>query len=100
MKQSILDLIEAEQRLVRCTVATEQDDDLNSLHTWGALLTRHVGLAMPHTSDEHADLDRIERQMVRVAQLAISCLESIQRKKERAKHAGPDADTRDGWKGW
>lgn len=96
----VFTMIEDEQRLVRASIATEGRDDLLSVPEWVSLLTRHVGLAAPHVSGEAADLDRVLKQMIRVGQLAVSCAESILRKKERARAAGPTEEQRSQWKGW
>lgn len=94
MKQSIIDALTRERHLVRSTIATEAQDDLKSVPEWGALILRHAGLAMPHDRNDHADLQRLKKQMIRVMFAAMSCVESIERKEEKAKSPHPPPESR------
>jgi hypothetical protein len=100
MNADVLAAIEAERAVVRAGVATEAQDDVLSPTQWGALLLRHAGLAMPHAAHDEADEARFERQMVRVAWVAVAALEAAHRRRERAKVAGPSGEQRASWKGW
>ncbi len=100
MNQQVLDAIEAERAIVRAGIATEGQDDVLSPAEWVALITRHMGLALPHQRGEAVDEARVWRQAIRVAWLTVAWAEALERREARRKQAGPDDATRTSWKGW
>lgn len=87
----VLAMLEAERHEVREVLRiAESQDDVMPPERWGALVLRHAGLAMPHTSLEEHDESRFVRQMVRLMWLATAALEAHVRREDRRRVAGPD----------
>lgn len=66
---------------------SKASDDLHTYNDWAAVIVKHLGMGLKDGAlAETLELRKL--QMARVAALAISCLESIERRMGKAKVAG------------
>lgn len=68
-----------ERQFQETTFGPDHDDKLN-VEAWGALLLRHNGLAMEHTTIDKTDWQRFYKQMIRSASIAVAAAEAALRK--------------------
>lgn len=69
---------------------TTAADDALTPERWAALIIRHAGLAMPHTTAQPDDAARFYKQMIRLSAIARAAAASTLRKhgKHKEKSAG------------
>lgn len=56
-----------------------------TVHAWAAVIARHLGLAMPHTSLEEPEDERFYRQMIRLSAVTQAAAEATLRKRSAPK---------------
>ncbi len=96
MQQRIFDLILQERKVQDLKYGGAAHDDQKDPDDWVALACRHLGMAASDT-DMPFDRYRFERQMVRVAALAMAALESLYRRHQPVEKVAGDYPSGKQW---